>query len=200
MSAAIKDGTGKGYVARVNANNQLVTFAETRTEFEQQVIKGRAFCVGSGVLAYSITADSALFRIENTSNTDSIVIVDVLTDRINLATAGTAAQVELVGGVTGFSGAETELTLVNRKFGDAFSFPVRAFAADSVGQTFLNPALFPLTSYVLPPGTIDNKRASTYALLAPGGSAGVRISGVGGAMTGGQIAVAMLGYVVDLEG
>lgn len=203
MSTTIRDGTGKSFLARVNSQNQIATFGENRSEFEQQVIRGRAFCVGSGILSYAINADSALYRIENTSTTDTVVIVDVITDRINLTTsAATAAPVvQLVGGVTGFSGAETELTFVNRLFDDPYVFPLRAFSADTVGQTFLTPSLPPLTGYVLPLSDVDNYRAPTFAALGPGGSCGVRIlAGGTGTLTGGSIGVAMLGYVADPAG
>ena len=196
----INDGTGKGFSAKVNANNQLLTFSENRTEFETQVIRGKAFCVGSGVLSFTITADSALFRMVNTSDTDTIVIVDIITDRINLTTAGTAPLVQFIPGVTGFSGAETELTLVNRLVNDPYSFPARAFRPDTVGQTLVGGGSTPLTGYLLPPSDIDNYRAPTYAAIGPGQGFGIRIQGVGGAMSGGEIGVAALGYVVDLEG
>ena len=201
--AFIEDGTGNGNEAKVNGNNQLSVFAESRTEFEQQVDRGRAFCVGSGVLSYAINNDSALFRMANTSANETVFIVDVITDRINLTTSagGTAPLVRLLGGVTGFSGAETQLTLVNRKFGDSYAFPVEAFSADTVGQTFLSPSFPPLTTYVLPLSDVANNRATTFAAIPPGGSCGVDIVAVGGGtLTGGSIGVAFLGYIVDAQG
>jgi len=67
----IHDGTGKGYVAKVDASNRLHVQSVNETESLHSLDKGTAYNINTGLI--SITDDATLLYLKNNENDDLVV-------------------------------------------------------------------------------------------------------------------------------
>ena len=71
MAEEIKDGTGTGYLAQVDQNNQLHTFSVTEDESQQATSDGNAWNLNTGDL--TISASSAILYFKNDEDTTFVL-------------------------------------------------------------------------------------------------------------------------------
>lgn len=69
----IKDGTGRGYLTRVDADNRLRTFSATRTEYDQATVDGEAFNVNTELFAVNVTTELPVLYLKNNEPRDIVL-------------------------------------------------------------------------------------------------------------------------------
>lgn len=131
MTIILKDGTGTGNQARVDANNRLRTYGVSETEQAHAAKEGRAFNVNTGEITLTSDSESALLYIKNNElkelHIESIVI------GTNVSTGGSSADAGLVTiesnptGGTLISGASAVNINQNRRIGDPNTLDVDAY-------------------------------------------------------------------------
>lgn len=70
MSEQIKDGTGSGYHAKVNANNRLYANAVTVSEDQQATKKSRSYNINTGIITLTDAADTPVIYFKNNEDED----------------------------------------------------------------------------------------------------------------------------------
>lgn len=121
MATTIEDGIGKGFSARVDAENKLAVRAVQETELEKAVLGGRAFNINTEFLSITSDTEHALLYLKN--NEDRPLIVAAWFIGTGVA-GGTPTENGLVRtyfnptGGTIISGG-TDLTAVNRNAGNS---------------------------------------------------------------------------------
>ena len=123
----IQDGTGQGYLARVDNQKRLRVKAVGRTEYDSQAIAGEAFNINTELLSVGVNTESPLLVLTNNGSRDVVlqgwfIGTDLGTVGANLGLMRTYLN------VTGFSGGSA-VPIVNRKSGDAFSFSINALSS-----------------------------------------------------------------------
>ena len=73
MPELIKDGTGTGYLAKVNVRNELLTNTVTTSEIHDAIKRGKAWNVGTGNITLTSTSASSLLYIKNTGTVDLFI-------------------------------------------------------------------------------------------------------------------------------
>lgn len=99
----IKDGTGKGFVAKVDAENRLHTHAFTVTIDQAAALAGDAFTVSSGVVILTSDNKSAVFYFKNTSSDDFLLTIQSFFAGNSTNGASTAVGFDFTTG-TGLAG------------------------------------------------------------------------------------------------
>jgi len=89
MSALeVKDGTGDGYSARVDAGHSLHTFAITTNEKKQATEDGDAYNINTGVITLTDAVDTPLLYVKN--NESRTFHIDLIVLYAGTSTGGTA--------------------------------------------------------------------------------------------------------------
>ena len=139
MSTTLQDGTGSNIRAKVNDSHELLTKAETLTEYEQGVADGRAFNINDNDKTVSaVTGEQAVLYVANNSLVDLNLknLFGSIWDR----TAGSKDTnvIRLVQNPTGGTliSDASALTLPNRNFGSTNTFSdITAYGATAGGKT-----------------------------------------------------------------
>lgn len=94
----IENGVGNGNKARVNANNQLATFAVTEDEAKAAAKNGDGYNINTGTIAFSSasTTRTTLLYFKNDEDTDFVITAVALGLGTRSATVSDAANVFLV--------------------------------------------------------------------------------------------------------
>lgn len=191
----IQDGTGKGYLAKVDSRNRVRTRGVTESEFDLATQAGEAFNVNT--LLQTISGNTALFRFKN-NESRSIVLVGWFIGTDGITTTSDNPLVAVYGGVTGFSGAETAVPVVNRNLGSARTFNVESFRPSTYPQTLVGAAAAPVLYQTQ--GASARAFGNVFITVPAGGSVGIEIETTGaGTISGGKIYTGFTGYVVESE-
>lgn len=194
FSNLIQDGTGKGYLARVDDRNRLRTRAITESEFDLATQQGEAFNVNT-LLQTMGAGNSALFRLTN-NESRPIVVVGWFIGTDGLTTTADNPLVAVYGGVTGFSGAETAVPVVNRNIGSARNFNIDCFRPTTYPQTLVGAAAAPVLYQTQ--GATARAFGNVFITVPAGASVGIELSTTGaGTISGGKIYTGFTGYVVE---
>lgn len=194
MSNTIQDGTGQGYLAKVDNLNRLRTRAVTESEFDRATLQGEAFNVNT-LLQTMGAGNSALFRLTN-NESRSVVLVGWFIGTDGITTTADNPLIAVYGGVTGFSGAETAVPIVNRNIGSARSFSIAAFRPSTYPQTLVGAAAAPVLYQTQ--GASARAFGNVFITVPAGASVGIELSTTGaGTISGGQIYTGFTGYVVE---
>ena len=131
MSFIIKDGTGKGYLAKVGSNNRLATDSITETIQEKAITEGDGYNVATSRITLTTTNESALFYIENLEDQD-LILTSVFLNTVNGAGTLTGGQPVLKiyrnpSSGTIISNAKPILTESNSNFGSNKSLDARLY-------------------------------------------------------------------------
>lgn len=70
----ITDGTGKGYLAKVDENNRLSTFSVSETVTELAARSGNSYNVNTGTITLTSASESGLLYLKNNGDNDLIII------------------------------------------------------------------------------------------------------------------------------
>tara|TARA_B110000285_G_C14783083_1_gene449473 strand:+ start:22 stop:615 length:594 start_codon:yes stop_codon:yes gene_type:complete len=136
MGFEIKDGTGTGNLARVDAENRVAVRAITETEIEKAVLDGRAFNINTEFLSITTDVEHAILYVKN--NEDQDLIIAAWFNGTDLGTNGANAGIIKVyynpTGGTIISDA-TAVTPVNRNAGSSRVLLADAFSGGNA-KTF----------------------------------------------------------------
>lgn len=156
----IKDGTGRGYLAKVDSSQRLRVQSVNRVEYENQSIAGAAFNVNTLLTSVSSTAETPLLILTNNESADIILQAwFVGTDTVGSVGAN-LGLIRAYFEVTGFSGG-TSVPVINRRSGASRSWQLEALKMPTWTPSG-NPVLYQTHSIpqrifgnvflVLPPG------------------------------------------------
>lgn len=121
MANTILDGTGDGYYAKVDSNNNLKTVAITTSEIHDAVHRGKTWNVGTGFLTLTGNATaSGLLYIKNTGTKDLFVDLYVFLTRASASGSGDML-VEILRNPTGGTVVDDAIDMapINMNFGSA---------------------------------------------------------------------------------
>lgn len=79
MPTQIKDGVGKGYLAQVNKDNQLITRATAVEQHTKSAIDGNYFEATTGLVELTDAAETGIIYVKN-SETSTIVVDKIFID------------------------------------------------------------------------------------------------------------------------
>lgn len=120
MSNIITDGTGKSFMARVDGENRLRTFAMTRTEYDQATVDGEAFNINTELFAVNTNAELPVLYVKNNEPRDLVLAAWFI--GVDQGTLGAANGLwRAYPSPTSVSGG-SDVPVVNRRMGAARSF------------------------------------------------------------------------------
>lgn len=124
MGEQIKDGTGLGYLVKVDGDNRIHTDAVSHSVLADAVDRGRAWNLGTGVINLTGNATaSALLYIKNTGT--DIIQLDLYVIITGASTGGSGnMKVEILRNPTGgtlISSPSGSITATNMNFGSSNS-------------------------------------------------------------------------------
>ena len=168
MENKILDGTGAGWGARVDSRFRLHTDSVTRTQSQQAILLGEGFNISTGSITLTSANQSAVFYIENDSDTD--LVIKEIGIALGTSTGGTGiATIALSANATAgtiISNATAVTTNFNRNLGSTKAIDGNVFkgiegatltGGTSAGSTsrssFVDPIIFDADIFVLPKGT-----------------------------------------------
>ncbi len=175
MDGIIKDGTGAGYVAKVDSENHLHTFAVTQTLQEWHAIQGDGYNVNTGNITLTNASASAVYYLKN--NEDRDIIITSLVYLIDDSTGGTAAlKCDVDRNPTGGTIVDTATASapVNRNHGSAKTLTVDSYSG-AQGNTLTGADASGYISSLIQPGS-RAALAIGSIVLPKGASMGVRIT------------------------
>lgn len=88
----IKDGTGKGFLAKVDSSNRLEVHAVQETETTEAVENGDAYNINSGTIGLTSSTVSGVLYVKN--NEDRDLIIDAVA--VGIGSAGTVSDVSTI--------------------------------------------------------------------------------------------------------
>ena len=171
MGFEIQDGTGAGYVAKVSSENRLYSDSVTRTEREEQAIKGDAYLIGSGFVTLTSANPSAVLYFKN-DNDFSLVITRFLV-AVRASTGGTTNHVQgiIYKNPTAISGGSgSPLLAPNVNFGSSNTLSLTS-EIGAEAATLTSGTVF--AAVVAPVENLTTETAST--IVPKGSSIGVLI-------------------------
>lgn len=139
----IQDGTGKGYLAKVNAENQLTVRALSETEFLDQSEKGESFNLNTGFVQITVGTETPLLYFK-TNETNNVALVAWF---IGLGLQGAVptenALLRIYANPTAVSGGVAVLPQ-NRRIGSPRSFDFTALRQDAGTPLLATPPSTPV--------------------------------------------------------
>lgn len=116
----LEDGSGKGYLARVDETNRVRTRTVSESEQNEQASLGLAYSIPSGFITLTNTAESAIFWLRNDESQDLLITRFLASVRKSTGATENHARVLIYYNPTGMtSGTSTSLTPVNLNFGSS---------------------------------------------------------------------------------
>ena len=193
----IEDGTGKGFFGQVTSSNAVRTQGVNITAFDEATKAGEAFNINT-LLQTMGAGNTALLRLTN-NETNPLVIVGWFIGSDGLTLTSGNPLLAVYGGVTGFSGAETAVPVVNRNVGSARTFSIDVARPSTFPQTLVNAAANPVLYQTQ--GATARAFGTVFITVPRGGSVGIEIESTdgGGAISGGQIYTGFTGYIIGDE-
>ena len=194
FSNLIQDGTGSGSLARVDSRNRLRTRTINESEFDQATLEGEAFNINT-LLQTMSSGNTALLRLTN-NESRAIVLVGWFIGTDSITTTSDSPLVAVYSGVTGFSGAETTVPIVNRSIGSARTFNITVTRPSTYPQTLVGAASDPVLYQTQ--GATARTFGNVFITVPAGASVGIELSTTGaGTISGGKIYTGFTGYVVE---
>lgn len=139
----IQDGTGKGYLAKVDSDNRLYTKAITSTEQEHESSNGLAYNINTGIITLTNATKTPVLYLKNNEEFD--LVIDTVLYMTGASTGGSGnVLVEIVRNPTAgtiVSGASDVEMNVNRNFGSTRSLSVNAYKG-ATGNTLTDGVKF----------------------------------------------------------
>lgn len=121
MSSIIKDGTGKGYAAKVGSDNRLAVDAITETIREAAIASGDGYNLATGRLTLTSTNESAVFFFENQEDTNVEIVSVFINTSASVGTlVGAQPELKIYRNPTGgtiVDDATDIITISNSNFG-----------------------------------------------------------------------------------
>lgn len=139
MSETIKDGTGTGYLAKVNSSNQLNTRSISENEEVYANINGNAYNLNTGIVTLTSAAETTLFYFKNNED-DSFIITGVVigiwaSDGDGLDMESTFVRNPTTGDI--ITNANAVAINSNRNYGNTNTLNANAYVG-ATGETKVN--------------------------------------------------------------
>ena len=96
MSDVIKDGTGQGFLAKINKDNQLVTRATAVEQRLKSASDGNYFEATTGKVTLANTTETGIIYLKNTNTSGLILVIDRVFWDFFTSTDGTGADGTLI--------------------------------------------------------------------------------------------------------
>ena len=139
----IQDGTGKGYLAKVDNDNRLYTKSVISTEQEHESSNGLAYNINTGIITLTNATKTPVLYLKNNEEFD--LIIDTVLYMTGASTGGSGnVLVEIVRNPTAgtiVSGASDVEMNVNRNFGSTRSLSANAYKG-ATGSTLTDGVKF----------------------------------------------------------
>ena len=139
----VQDGTGKGYLAKVDSDNRLYTKAIVSTEQEHESANGLAYNINTGIITLTNATKTPVLYLKNNEEFD--LIIDTVLYMTGASTGGSGnVLVEIVRNPTAgtiVSGASDVEMNVNRNFGSTRSLSANAYKG-ATGNTLTDGVKF----------------------------------------------------------
>lgn len=130
MTTIITDGTGKGFLAKVDGQNRLLTRSTADTRYDEASISGESFNVNTEFVSITVGTETPLLYFKN-NEPDDIVVVGWF---IGIGIAGGSptehALMRVYGGANTVSGG-VDVPVTNRRIGAGRAFDFVAKRQDS---------------------------------------------------------------------
>ena len=121
MPDMIKDGTGKGFLAKVNDDNQLITRATAVEQRLHASVDGQYYEASTSEVTITDAAETPMIYIKNdNTNPDMVIIIDRVFVDIWASTGGTGSGVIEYYKNSTITGG-TDIVPVNSNFGSGLS-------------------------------------------------------------------------------
>jgi Ca2+-binding RTX toxin-like protein len=137
MSTIIKDGTGNGYAAKVDVNNQLFVRSVNQSEFDQATLAGNAYNINTLNTSVSVGTETALLYLKNNDSRTLVIAAWFVGTGIQGAAPTSLPLFQVYTNPTGgtlLSGG-TEINAVNRLVGSANELDADILAGDGSTST-----------------------------------------------------------------
>lgn len=144
----IKDGTGKGYAARVDSSNRLRTYTVSDSAYDNATGSGGGFNVNTLELTPASSSETPVFYFKNESTKDKVIeawFFGVGGPQTGTAAANTPAVIAVYPSPASVTGG-VDVPLVNRRAKDATSFDVVAKKHDASAPLQVNGSSTPSAS------------------------------------------------------
>lgn len=129
MPETIRDGSGGGYLAKVNAQRRLYTSAVTQTETQEALKVGRAYNINTGIITLTSAADTPVLYVKN--NEDVAMHIGAIAVGVGATTGGSGInQITIIRNPTTgtiVSGATAVDINSNRNYGSANTVEIDAY-------------------------------------------------------------------------
>jgi len=139
----VQDGTGKGYLAKVDSDNRLYTKSVVSTEQEHESSNGLAYNINTGIITLTNATKTPVLYLKNNEEFD--LIIDTVLYMTGASTGGSGnVLVEIVRNPTAgtiVSGASDVEMNVNRNFGSTRSLSANAYKG-ATGNTLTDGVKF----------------------------------------------------------
>jgi len=164
----IQDGTGKGYLAKVDNENRLFTQSVTTSSQEHASELGLAYNINTGIITLTNATKTPVLYLKN--NEDYELVIDTVLYMTGASTGGSGnILVEIVRNPTAgtiISGASAVEMNANRNFGSSRSLSVNAYKG-ATGSTLTDGTKF--IESILATAT-QRVAVSVGAIIIPKGS------------------------------
>lgn len=114
----IEDGTGKGFSAKVDSENRMLTISVTQSEQLFAAKKGESFQIGSGIVSLTSASESAMLYVKNNETRDLILTGVNITSTASTGGSGNVFLAKVYLEATGITGGSPTAAL-NNNFGSA---------------------------------------------------------------------------------
>lgn len=104
MSNNIKDGTGKGYLAKVDGTNKVQTRSVTEPGNLEACVAGEAYVITSGTITLTSASESAVLYYQNDED------VDIILTRYNIGIKSTTSGTDTFATMTVYASNVTSMS------------------------------------------------------------------------------------------
>lgn len=168
MTLPIVDGTGKGFLAKVDDQNRLATYSITDTSYDNAAEAGISFNVNTEFISITGSGETPLLYVKNNGTVDATLVNFFIGTGLAGGTQTEHGLIKAYWNPTGVSGG-TAINLVNRNASSAqaFSFTsVKHSNATPIAATFNT--ITPVLYQTQPPAT--RVFGNVFLVLAAGQS------------------------------
>lgn len=130
MTTIITDGTGKGFLAKVDDQNRLLTRSTADTRYDEASVSGESFNLNTEFVSITVGTETPLLYFKNNEPNDVIVVGWFIGIGIAGGTPTEHALMRVYGGANTVSGG-VDIPVTNRRIGSGRAFDFTAKRQDS---------------------------------------------------------------------
>lgn len=184
-SNLIQDGTGKGYLAKVDAENRLRVRAVTESEYDDAATGGESWNVNTQNISVTVGTEFPLFYFKSSEVNDVVVVAWFIGIGVAGGTPTENALLRVYGNPSSVTGG-TDVTVLNRRIGSGRIFDFTAKSSPTWTPTG-TPVLYQTQ-------TASSRVFGNVNLVLPRGSSLIATVQLNGAQTA-NVYTGFTGYV-----